>query len=254
MTSDRLPSNRPLLSRYELKYWLPPPLIPDLRRHLRPFCRTDKFSTGRPGNRYTVGSLYLDTQSFELYRTTVEGHTNRFKLRIRSYKDDPEAPVFFEIKKRANQIVLKRRAKVPREIAKRFLAGDPVPRLCPAFEQFLESCHGLDARPTLRVRYEREAYESRGGDPLRITIDHDVMHAVSPGPDLSLNGAGWVRTPTRGAILEVKFTDRSPAWVAQMVRTLGLERTSIPKYVLSLDRVFASQGHAPWSRSIGGRS
>jgi len=239
--------DRTLTSRFELKYWIPQHLTGEIRRFVRPFCRPDAFGEGRPGNRYVISSLYLDSPGWELYRTTTEGHQNRFKLRIRSYSDDPATPVFLEIKKRANQVVLKRRACVDRALAVSFLEGMPASTEDPNCREFVESARRLAAQPALRVRYEREAYESRGADPVRVTMDTSVAYAPTTGPNLSLNGPGWEDTPTEGVILEVKFTDRAPRWVTGMIRSLGLERCSIPKYVLSLDRAFARHGTTPWS-------
>ena len=241
--------DRTLLSRYELKFWVPQQLVGEVRRHVRPFCRPDQFARVQPGNRYTISSLYLDNGRFDLYRTTTEGHHNRFKLRIRSYSDEPGTPVFFEIKKRANQVVRKRRSRVERDIAAKFLEGEPLPAQDAAFEEFVGSARRLGAVPTLRVRYEREAYESRGGDPVRVTLDTRIMHAPTTTANLSINGAGWERTPTEGTILEIKFTDNAPHWLPTMVRSLGLERHSIPKYVLSLDRAFDLHGRSPWAMS-----
>jgi VTC domain len=246
--------DRTLSSRYELKYWLPPQLVPEVRRHLRPFTRLDPFSMGRPGGRYAISSLYLDTPDFDLYRTTVEGHRNRFKLRIRAYTDRPEDPVFFEVKKRADLVVRKTRARVPRDVAERFLAGEPVPSQGGGFDEFVQAYRRMGARSKVRVRYEREAHESTGGDPVRVTFDTSVSHAITPRPSLLLNGPGWVDTPTEGVILEVKFTDNCPSWVPSMIRDLGLERNSIPKYVLSLDRAFATHGRAAFSHPSGYRA
>ena len=78
-------------------------------------------------------------------------------------------------------------------------------------------------------------------------MDTSVAYAPTADPNLSLNGPGWEDTPTEGVILEVKFTDRAPRWVTGMIRTLGLERCSIPKYVLSLDRAFDLHGSTPWA-------
>ena len=161
--------DRTLTSRYELKYWVPQHLSPEIRRFVRPFCRLDAYGQGRPGNRYTISSLYLDGPGWELYRTPTEGHHNRFKLRVRSYSNDHAAPVFLEIKKRSNQVVLKRRARVDREQALGLLTGAPISTEDPSCREFIESARRLSAQPALRVRYEREAYESRGEDPVRVT-------------------------------------------------------------------------------------
>ena len=45
----------------------------------------------------------------------------------------------------------------------------------------------------------REAYESRSGEPVRITIDTDLMHAVTLDDDLSFASGRWVATPVDGS-------------------------------------------------------
>ena len=232
-----LPPDRTLASRFELKYWLTPELVGAVRRAIRPFVRPDRYAVNRPGYRYPLSSLYLDNSSLDLYQTTVDGQRNRFKLRIRSYGDAPEAPVFCEVKRRTNLVVLKSRARVERAVAMRFLRGEPVHADLPSsFAEFTQLAQRIRAHGVLRVRYEREAYESKGRDPVRITIDTGLMQKPTPVPDLSLGGSGWCEVPIPSPILEVKFTDACPAWVRGMVQSLSLERTSIPKYILCVDK------------------
>jgi hypothetical protein len=40
----------------------------------------------------------------------VAGEKARFKLRVRTYSDDPSSPAFFEVKEKTNKVVSKRRA------------------------------------------------------------------------------------------------------------------------------------------------
>lgn len=230
------PPDRTLASRYELKFWLAPERIVDVRRSIRPFVRPDRFAARQPGYRYLLSSLYLDSPGLDCYRTTIEGHRNRFKLRIRTYSDDPADPLFCEIKSRSDQVVFKRRARVDRETIQQFLAGHPISGgVSEPLAEFMQLTRRLGAGPLLRVRYEREAYESTGRDPVRITFDTQLHHNMTRRPTLELRGPGWAPTPTEGAILEVKFTDNCPSWVTSMVRSLSLLRTSVPKYILCVD-------------------
>ena len=108
--------------------------------------------------------------------------------------------------------------------------------------EFVSEMRRLNAGSMVRVRYRREAYESKGRDPVRITLDTDVMHKSTSDGDLSLSGEGWSVTPTEGVILEIKFTAIYPQWVADLVRQFNLESKSIPKYVLSLEPALARLG------------
>lgn len=231
-------SDRTLTSRYEWKYFVPHSLLPAIRAMARPFVRPDEHARRWPGYRYPVMSLYLDGEGLELYRTTVEGHLNRFKLRVRAYDEDPESPVFLEIKKRSNVVVRKTRAQIARRAALGLLGGEHEAHQATSGEaEFVTRMREVHARPTVRVRYMREAYESRVGDPVRLTFDTDVQHCVTRGADLGFGAPeDWTTTPTEGAIVELKFSDRCPGWATAIIDRLEMVRESIPKYVLSLDR------------------
>ena len=238
------PPDRTLSSRYELKYWLHPSQEKAVREAIRPFVRPDEFARMGRGNSYMISSLYLDTASHDLYRTTIEGHKDRFKLRIRSYSDEPGTPVYLEIKRRVNQAIHKVRGRVPRTGAQALLRGGSMGTedVGEGAAEFIHEMRRLNAGSVIRVRYRREAYESVGRDPVRITLDRDVMHKRTPDGDLSLDGSGWSPTPTEGVILEVKFTNSYPHWISGMIGQLDLESCSIPKYVLSLDQATSEVG------------
>ncbi len=240
-------TDRTLTSRYEFKYWLHPSKVRRIRDHIQPFVEPDRFARTKRGYRYRISSLYLDTPAHDLYQTTVEGHKNRFKLRIRTYNDEANTPAFLEIKKRMDQVVLKDRAAISRTSVADFLGGKPVNTegLAPDAVRFIQETRRLHASPVLRVRYMREAYESVGLDPVRVTFDTGVQFKPSSGPSLGIEGEGWSDTPNEGVILEVKFTDTYPVWVDSLVRELELDRMSIPKYVMSMDQAAHQAGRAP---------
>ncbi len=231
-------------SRFEFKYLIPQAMADSVRRFIAPFAHLDQYAAQTPNGRYTISSLYLDSPDLQLHRGTVEGHKNRFKLRIRAYSDDPADPVFFEVKRRTSDAILKKRFRVNRIHAAEFLAGR-IPAAAEKFEEFSHLVRQCDARPVIRIRYQREAHESRDADPVRITFDTDLTHVVTPDGDISQNGPGWSSTPLDGTILEIKFTDRFPSWVAEMVGHFELQRRSIPKYIMSLDHAMETGAYHP---------
>jgi hypothetical protein len=235
-----------LFSRYECKYVVSPMLVPEMREFVRPFMQPDTFAARREHFRYPISSLYLDSGDLMLYQQTVGGEHQRFKLRVRSYSDRHDSPVFMEVKSKLNNIVRKRRARLHRDGARALLAGrlheaevDGPDDLRDDLQYFRHHMDLIGARPVLRVRYQREAYESKGGDPVRITLDTELMHAVTLDDNLSLEDGRWVATPVRGTILEIKFTERFPSWVNDMVRTFGLKQQAVPKYVRSVDHALS---------------
>jgi hypothetical protein len=233
-----------LRSRFECKYLISPLAVPHLREFIQPFMQPDRYAALREGNRYPISSLYLDTDDLLLYMQTVGGDKNRFKLRIRTYSDEPSTPTYFEVKRKVNNIVQKRRAVLDRETTQSILEGDlggwlgeRSGELVADLGYFTSHMTLAGAKPVIRIRYLREAYESRGGDPVRITIDTELMHAITLEPELSHTTGRWVATPVDGTILEIKFTERYPAWVSDLVKTFGLKQQPVPKYVWSVDHV-----------------
>jgi hypothetical protein len=235
--------------RYECKYLVTAAAVAEIRRFIQPFVVPDAFARRRAGYRYPICSLYFDTLGLDLYRQTAAGEKNRFKLRVRSYSDDAAMPVFLEVKRRVNDVILKRRAGLPRDVAIEMLTTGDSLGLDRSAGALLSDLHFFtghvrvaSARPFLRIRYVREAYEARGGDPLRITLDTDIEWRPTSVPEFGLNGRGWRSAAVPGTVLEIKFTDRYPGWVAELIRAFDLQRQSVAKYVLSVDSLFARAG------------
>jgi len=244
-------------SRRECKYLVSAALLPEMRAFLRPFTRPDEWAARCDGFRYPVCSLYLDSDDLSLYHQVVRGDKNRFKLRVRTYSDDPETPVYFEVKNKLDAIVHKRRAALSRSRAKDLLVQGWAPFLSSLggpdrrdLDHFLQHTLLVGARPVLRVKYLREAYQGIGQEPTRLTIDTDLMHAVTLGPDFRHDTGRWVHTPVEEPIIEIKFTEGFPWWIQEFVRTFGLNQRAVPKYILSVDHML--RGGRESVLSIGG--
>lgn len=248
VAKSREPKAHRYLSRFECKYYVDPLAVPELRQLIQEFAEPDRFAARCPGYRYTISSLYLDTEDLRFYQQTVAGQKNRFKLRMRTYDDDPATPVFLEIKGRMNAIVNKWRLPVSRARAHEFLAGGDAwhreagRALLAEVDPFSTRLDVSSARPVARVKYVREAYEYKHGSPVRITLDTDLDCAVTLTPCFLHGEGSWVSTPLDGVILEIKFTDRFPDWVQGIVDRMNLQQVSIPKYVLCLDHLFTFGG------------
>src|SRR6266567_3975282 len=87
------------------------------------YLAMDEFGVGKPNYSYPVHSLYLDSDNLEIYWRTVNGDKNRFKLRLRYYTDHPDTPVFFEIKRRMKDVILKQRGGVRQSAVPLLLSG-----------------------------------------------------------------------------------------------------------------------------------
>jgi hypothetical protein len=231
-------------SRFECKYLIDPCIVASIREFLGPFTRPDQFAANRPNLQYPVSSLYLDSDSLGLYQQTAAGEKDRFKLRVRTYSDEPTSRAFFEVKQKIDRIVHKRRAGLTRAQAASVLergtlvAEDGLSTgVRDDLNFFLHYVHLIGARPIVRVKYQREAYEALGNEPVRVTLDSDLSHAITLNSNLSHQTGRWSATPLNGVILEIKFTERFPWWVQELVHQFGLNQRAVPKYLLSIDHM-----------------
>ena len=233
--------DRTLGCRYEMKYHVTETQAAAITEFIRPFVQLDRYCKLQPSRDYPLVSLYLDSGDLRLCRESLTGHKNRFKLRIRSYTDEPEYPRFFEIKRRMNTIIIKDRARVMDSDVKTLLAGLPLPPQnytadMDTINQFQLYVSNIRAKPAVLVRYMRQAYEGGEHNRIRITFDRNLEYKVTNIAEVRLGGGGWRRNPFTlgGVILEIKFTDRYPAWLARLVRHFNLRARSISKYASSL--------------------
>jgi len=226
------PLDGTLTSRYECKYLVTEMVAERIRRFIAPFMRLDPYSQKRHDLRYPVYSLYLDSPRLTLYGDTVQGVRNRFKLRLRYYTQEGDGPVFFEVKKRSDQIVNKSREASDWQAAQKFLKNGHHDAA-----EFIDCCDRVGAVPAMRIRYMREAYECAGHAPVRLTFDTDLHHCIVSDYDLTESRPNWHPTPVSGVILEIKFTERKPLWVDELVHVFELYKQSVAKYVRSIDSV-----------------
>ena len=229
-------ADRLLQCRYELKYRVTAAKAAAIERFIRPYIQLDHYCKHRPDGAYPVVTLYLDSADFHLARQSLEGQKNRFKLRIRSYTDDPDYPRFVEIKRRLNAVIIKSRARVSQTHLPRVLSGLSVPAETYRSEldtirQFQLYTTSINAAPVMKVRYLRRAYEGDTENRVRITFDYDLTWRVDHSLQLDSGGPGWLRDAPGTVVLEIKFTGRYPLWLSRMAAYFNLRQQSISKYV-----------------------
>ena len=227
-------------SRFELKYVIDERLVRPLRDFARGHLQPDEHADLNNGGQYAVHSLYLDSPTYALCRSTMQGQKNRFKLRIRYYDDSPDSPAYFEIKRRIDDVILKQRAVAHRGAVARILRGqwpvgsDLVRQWSAdygALQRFCSLRDTIQADGRIFVSYMREAYVTPNNDTVRMTFDRKIACTpYTPGASLA-RAQRTIDVGIAGVVLELKFTERFPKWMRRMVQTFNLERTSMAKYV-----------------------
>lgn len=225
--------------RYELKYRISESKARAIAHYIQSYISADSYARKRPGYQYPISSLYFDSNQLHLCNETIEKKANRFKLRVRCYDDNPESPCFFEIKRRLNTVIVKDRARLSKMSFRDIVLSQRIPRDLhkkdiEVLYQFLLYVQILQARPIVLVRYIRQAFEDDSCNRVRITFDRELSFKTVDYPVLSVNGSGWNLIPMDFVILEIKFNNRYPAWLSDMVKIFDLKQTAMSKYVSSV--------------------
>jgi len=187
-----------------------------------------------------VHSLYLDSDDLKLYWSTINGDKNRYKLRLRFYAGKPDAPVFFEIKRRMNNCIMKQRGGVRRDAVDWLLAGhlpEPDhlvsndPKQLVALQRFCHLLQDIHAKPKVHIAYLREAYVPHDDNSARLTMDRQVRSEPELTARLSPELLDPILVWGNDIVLELKFTNRFPDWFRELVRVFGLRQCGAAKYV-----------------------
>lgn len=233
--------------RFELKYVIDEPTAQRMRHYVQNYLTIDEYGATQPDLSYPVHSLYLDSPAYKTYFDTLNGNRNRFKLRIRYYEKANDETAFLEIKQRYDRVIAKKRAKVPVKALDELIYGP-----LPSFDQFpgmpdnkfkdlFHICriiHELNAQPKAHVSYKREAYELEGSNAVRITFDRNVTTEEERELLLVQEQQNPVRVfDPNCVILELKFTNRYPYWMNDLIQHFQLRRESAAKYVDGIKRL-----------------
>ncbi len=240
------------LARYELKYAVPPLVMDSIREFIQPYCVMDEHACARLNGFYTISSLYFDSDDYALHRAAEDNAPVRSKLRVRAYPDAPASAVKFEVKRRVDDVVVKSSATVPNADWTQCMRTRGACAVMPkhagkALDAFVTASRLFNARPKMLVRYERQAFLGTLDDYARVTFDRRMVYQPMPRYDLAGYPNRWTSiddAASMGApccvVMELKFSNMAPAWMADMVRRFGLVRQGYSKYCCAVRRHFGA--------------
>ena len=180
-----------------------------------------------------INSIYLDTNSFELYSDNVVGQSRRFKFRIRWYGNDIQYAVkpTLEIKIKYGLTGDKWQYSLPnftvadlnREKLIHSAKDGGVPEL------IIEQLHFL--QPVLLNTYERKYYLSQNGK-FRVTLDDNMnfyrfSHANGVLPN--------VKTTDTDFVLELKYKPEDDAMANGVSKQFPFRMDKYSKYITGCD-------------------
>lgn len=216
--------------RVENKYLVSDRDLAVLRYRLQSILSTDIHQTD---GCYRIRSLYFDDIWDRCLEENESGIDQRQKFRIRIY--DPESDVIhLEIKAKSKGLTHKDACSITREEADRIIEGDlpfSIDSRQPLNQLKLKTRDSL-MRPKVIIEYERTAFVCKTGN-VRITFDRNIMasdhcrdffHQAVPGMTPVL--------PTGMHVLEVKYDEFLPDFIADTIELGNLQRIAFSKYYL----------------------
>lgn len=231
--------------RFELKYLINEETALLVRDFVRSYLDFDEYSVGKPNYSYPVHSLYLDSNRLDLYWGTINGDKNRYKLRLRYYSTQADAPVFFEVKRRVNNCIMKQRGGVRQACVPLLLKGflpqpdhlvSKSPNQLFSLQNFCNLAHDIRAVPKVHIFYMREAYVS-DDDQVRVTIDRKVYGEANLDYAIKTEMEDPCLSFRNHVILELKYTNRFPDWFKDLVRVFGVMQCGAAKYCESVQGI-----------------
>jgi hypothetical protein len=240
-----------LFRRFELKFYLSESMIPRIRELSAPYVQRDPFAAQTPNGQYTVRSIYYDSPDMHFYHEKLDGVKTRKKLRIRSYSQVDGTcsdRVWFEIKRKVNRLSLKERASIPLEQLD-IVLQESIPaailddldfRARTVLDKYKYNMRSRGLKPIVLVIYEREPFVGRDRPSNRLTLDRKMRSGFNPTSSDLFTNDGLRQIETDRFVLEMKFDDRMPAWMARIIQELNLRSQAYSKFCVGIDAWMAS--------------
>lgn len=220
--NNMLTSYTNTFKRYEKKYLMDELQYIYLRAELKKHMLEDEYG------KHTISNLYYDTDSYEIIRRSIEKPHYKEKLRLRSYGTaSKDSPVFFELKKKYNKEVFKRRVSLTiDEVDAYFENREQNNQILKEIDWFVNMYQPV---PKIFIAYDRLALYGIKDSAVRITFDTDVRFR-SDDLCLSKGDYGKGLLENGQVLMEIKIQGAMPIWLSGILTNLSIYPTSFSKY------------------------
>lgn len=185
-----------------------------------------------PTGRYTIRSLYFDDPSFSAYDEKMAGISDREKYRLRIYNYDTGF-IRLEKKEKHRDLTRKTGQTVTGEEVRQLQQGswgDLTQEPDSLLGSFRRAVAG-GLRPAVLVDYDRTPFVCNAGQT-RITLDEQIRTKPYDADLWSSHTAMMPVLEPGQVVLEVKFNDFLPGYLAQALEDIPKISLAISKYVL----------------------
>lgn len=219
--------------RFEYKYVLPKSRIEGLIPVLKSYMDFDPYSDS---DYYPLHSIYFDTHNSVSFYEKIAGIEKRKKFRIRSYYKNltPDKPVFFEIKEKDKDVILKRRFNVRYSEITDVLEGKYGNKDNSCYKEWRYHMLRYNYKPKVLIEYDRMAFNAKSSADLRITIDQNLRYAMTSGIVDFASATRPVHNMRDFGVVEIKFRTYIPSWLSRLIMKYNLHNEAYSKFTESL--------------------
>ena len=186
---------------------------------------------------YTIRSLYFDDRNYSAYDEKMAGVADRVKYRIRYYNYDTRQ-IRLEKKEKHGDLSRKTGQTITLAEAMHLQSGNRAN--CPDGQSGLlaefQRNTNCGLRPAILVDYDRTPFVCNAGQT-RITLDENIRTRPYDA-DLLASRQAMVPVLDEGqVVLEVKFNDFLPGYLAAALEDIPKVNLAVSKYVLCLSTI-----------------
>lgn len=217
--------------RHELKYICNEMELSVLNARLQSFMKLDK--NAEQDGIYNIRSLYFDDYYNTCFYENEAGTDPREKFRIRIYNGNTNK-ISLELKRKEKGKTLKRSCVLSLDQCRQLMKGIPLPS-SNEYDKTLQKLNFLMKtrmmKPSIIVDYDRVPYVCKEGN-VRVTLDRNISSSTYVAD--FLNPSIRKRPIMRAGqhILEVKFDEFIPDYIANNMELATLKQTAFSKFYL----------------------
>ena len=214
-----------IFERHEKKYLISKEQAEDLQKIFSQYMDADKYGE------YLVQNIYFDNDNWDVIRKSTEKPLYKEKMRLRCYDlPNKESKVFFELKKKFDGTVYKRRCAIP--------FGDllfrPVIEIAEQQEsQIMKELYFYMMKNMVEekayISYKRKAFNGSEKSKLRVSFDSDIRFRLDNMNFLNPK-LGSLVLPQDKIVLEIKALGAMPLWMAGLLSEYKIFPVAFSKY------------------------
>ena len=215
--------------RNELKYYINNLQFEEIKKRLSFLLSTDKNS--KEDGSYFIRSVYLDDYQDTSYYQVLNGISKREKYRIRYYNYD-FSYICLEKKDKINNMTNKTSCIVTKEQVEDLLSGklNISKENHKLLNEFILKTKFYGYKPTVIIDYDRIPYIYKAGN-VRITLDYNISMDYNTNNFFKKESSSIPIIEKNTKILEVKYDEILPNYIAWLININTLERTAYSKYL-----------------------